>query len=309
MCRVLVYGGHRLPIENLLYKPSSSLVHQVTDPQQLGVLNLGGFGLEAWDPLSTDPGRPWRYRSTTLPTYDENLRHLAAKLEATTVLAHVRGIPYDVRDGDFGPQNLHPFRYPGYRWSMAHNGFLRGFSDYRQDLMTVLRPEVAAEVRGTTDSEAIYALVMSQLEHPTRAEDLDELVEALVKGLRLLRRLRVAHGQDISSSVNLFFTNGRDTVATRFAFDFGRYPLEVAGEIAPTTIRYLSLWYTLGERFEEVDGSWCMTGDPDSTTSSIIASEPLTLDRTGWTEVPEYTVLTVRAAVDRHDVNTLPLDA
>ncbi|MCB9596022.1 MAG: class II glutamine amidotransferase [Sandaracinaceae bacterium] len=308
MCRFLLYAGRRVRLDELLYRPSSSLVRQAYDPQELGMLNLGGFGVAAWDPASPSPETPWLYRSTVLPSFDDNLRHLARKLEATCVLAHVRGIALDAEDGDFGPHNLHPFLYPGYAWSMAHNGFIRGFAAIRQDIVACFAPEVAAQVRGTTDSEAFYALVMSQLEDPLRDRDPDALVGALVRALRLLRRIRAARGLSLSTSMNVVFTNGRDAVVLRFVFDFGCYPLDKPGQIDPAAIRYLSLWYTLGDRFREDAGTWRMTGDSAAAASVLVASEPLTLDRAGWTEVPEYSILTVRATDGAHTVSTTPVD-
>ena len=47
MCRVLAYAGAPVLVDDLLFKPDSSLVRQAYAPQQLHMLNLGGFGLTA----------------------------------------------------------------------------------------------------------------------------------------------------------------------------------------------------------------------------------------------------------------------
>ena len=117
MCRALAYLGPPVVVDELLYRPDSSLVRQSYEPQLLEMLNLGGFGMVAWDPSSHDPDRPWTYRSTDLPIYDANLKALAEKMRAGCLLAHVRGIQYRA-DSGFGPHNLHPFHYPGRRWAM-----------------------------------------------------------------------------------------------------------------------------------------------------------------------------------------------
>src|SRR5690606_15315633 len=57
MCRVLSYIGPPVLLDDLLYQPDSSLVRQSYDPQQLHMLNLGGFGMMAWDAGSADPDR------------------------------------------------------------------------------------------------------------------------------------------------------------------------------------------------------------------------------------------------------------
>lgn len=88
------------------------------------MLNLAGFGMMAWDQGRADHD-PLVYRSTTVPVYDDNLSSLARHLEADAVIAHVRGIPF-APGRSYGPQNLHPFRYPGTSVALAHNGDLVG---------------------------------------------------------------------------------------------------------------------------------------------------------------------------------------
>ena len=82
MCRVLSYLGPPVLLDELLYKPDSSLVRQSYAPQQLSMLNLGGFGMVAWDPESPNPHKPWTYRSTELPVFDANLKAMAMKARA-----------------------------------------------------------------------------------------------------------------------------------------------------------------------------------------------------------------------------------
>ena len=62
--------------------------------------------------------------------------------------------------------NLHPFRFGGASVALAHNGHLREFARMRYDLISHVRPELAQKIEGTTDSEWIYALVLSQLADP-----------------------------------------------------------------------------------------------------------------------------------------------
>jgi glutamine amidotransferase len=306
MCRVLLYAGKALPLDELLYNPSSSLVRQSWDARQLRALNLGGFGLAAWDPGSHRAERPYSYRSTTLPLFDPNLRSLADKVRASCALAHVRGVPFEVHDG-YGEHNLHPFQYEGFAWAMAHNGWLHGYPSMRQSLLGHIRPDIAPRMRGTTDSEGVYALVMSLLED-TGSGDPDALIAALLAALRIVRQVRLARGLHHGSALNLFFANGRDCVALRYAFDFGCYPTDDPGRVSELFLQYASLWYTQGERFGVEGGEWRMTGDPARSDSVLIASEPLTHDTTGWVEVPEYTAVIARRVADGLRITTTPVD-
>ena len=48
----------------------------------------------------------------------------------------------------------------------------------RYDLVAHIRPELAQRIEGTTDSEWIYALVLSQLEDPYGVPETRELADA-----------------------------------------------------------------------------------------------------------------------------------
>lgn len=305
MSRVMAYSGRPIPLENLLFHPSQALARQSSSPLQRGLLNLAGFGIAAWDPASRRPGDPLLYRSTTLPFFDANLRSLSEKMVIGSALAHVRGVPCG-RTTSFGDQNLHPFRFPGCAWAMAHNGFLSGFEQMRRAVIGHTRPEVAMHQTGTTDSEAIYALIMSQLGDQASG-DAEELVEAALKALRILRQIRRDHSLAHCSSLNLFFTNGTDLIALRFAFDYGCYPTDDRGECLVISQRDLSLWYTVGDRFEMTGGQWRMTGSPRGARSVLIASEPMTEDLSGWIEVPEYTVVIARQTASGVELRARPI--
>src|SRR5215216_3246522 len=142
MCRVLMYRGEPVLLDDLLYQPDNSLVKQAYDPQMLNLLSLAGFGMVAWDPSSRHPAIPFSYRSVDVPLFDQNLKSLAEKLQVNALIAHVRGVPYH-HDATVGEQNLHPFCYRGFRLALAHNGHLTRFAEMRFALLQHIRPELA----------------------------------------------------------------------------------------------------------------------------------------------------------------------
>lgn len=307
MCRALGYVGPPLSLAALLMLPDNGLITQTIDPQYLHMLNLAGFGMMSWNRHDAVPADPLRYKSTRVPFYDSNLASLAGKLSTTCLLAHVRGLAYRP-DAGFGDSNLHPFRYPGARLALAHNGDLSGFSRMKPALYSRLKPGVAARIQGTTDSEWVYALLLSQLEDPSADLGGDAIVTALDRTLRILRELRAAHGIDTSSSLNLFLTDGRRQLAVRFTFDFGRYKLDPA-RLHEANARYLSLWYTAGSHFAQGPSGWRMRGGDGPISAALLASEPLTRDTTGWVEVPEYSAVVVEPGGAGLALRTLGLDA
>lgn len=303
MCRALAYLGEPLSLRRVLFDTDSSLVQQTYHPRMMNTfLNLAGFGMAAWEPKSSHPDEPFVYRATTLPGFDRNLRGLAGKLEPTCLLAHVRGVTFgenELVDGS----NLHPFRFPGTRLTLAHNGHLRDFRRMRYELVKHIHPDFAQRIEGTTDSEWIYALVLSQLDDPSGAPETDELEEAIVRALRVLREVRAREGIEVSSPVNLFATTGQSLVVTRFSFDYGWYPPE--DTMLETDLPYVSLWYTAGGSYVEHDGETSMVGE--EVRSLLIASEPLTVDGSTWLEVPEYSMISARHTAGGVEHETLDL--
>ncbi len=305
MCRVLAYLGEPISLGHALFETDSSLVRQSYSPRMMNTfLNLAGFGMVAWEPNSIRAQEPFVYRTTSLPAFDPNLRALAHKLEPTCVIAHVRGVTYSAHEV-VSPANLHPFRFPGAKVALAHNGHLREFRRMRYDLISHIRPELAQRIEGTTDSEWIYALVLSMLDDPYGVPELRELADATAAALRLLRTVRARHGIDTSSPVNLFLTTGEAMVATRFSFDYGWYPAN--DMMLETDLPFVSLWYTVGGRYDKHDGESRMVGD-HRAQSLLIASEPLTVDISTWLEVPEYSVITAQRTAAGLDYETLDLD-
>lgn len=297
MCRALLYLGEPVVLDDLLFQPDSALVKQTYMPKMLHLLNLAGFGMRAWDPSSRNPEQPFSYASDSLPVFDRNLKGLAEKIAAACVLAHVRGVPYSTRV-EIAPHNVHPFQFAGVPLALAHNGDLARFAEMKPLLMAHVKPQFAAQIRGTTDSEWIYALVVSALGNPYARPEAGELHGAVMSALRILREVRAKLGIATVSPVNLFLTDGVQLAAARYTFDFGCYPADPA-EFVAGHLNYYSLWYTAGRSYGLHEGEWKMTGGAENATSVLVASEPLTRDTAAWVEVPEYSMLHASAARGR----------
>ena len=225
MCRILAYLGEPLPVEHLLFDTDNGLVRQSYSALMMNTfLNLAGFGMKAWDPTSLRPEDPFSYRATTLPSFDRNLRFIASKLAPTCLVAHVRGV---TDSGDAIGHRYEPTSFPVHgqpRRPRAQRPPAE-FARMRYSLVEHVRPELAQCIEGTTDSEWIYALILSQLDDPYGVPETRELADATANALRILRSVRAARGIDTSSPANLCLSTGRAVVATRVSFDYGWYPL------------------------------------------------------------------------------------
>jgi predicted glutamine amidotransferase len=290
MCRAMMYLGEPVQLDDLLFKPDSSLVNQAYMPKMLHMLNLAGFGMMAWDASSFLPQEPHRYRSPSLPVFDGNLKSLAVKTRAECVIAHVRGVAYSTTV-KVSEQNTHPFHFPGAAVAMAHNGDIYRIGEMKGTLMADIDPELLAQISGSTDSEWVYALLLSQLTDWRVEPSRNELVAAVQKTIDLIETARRRHGIAISSSCNLFITTGRQILGLRHCFDFGHYRTGSPDQVHEANMNFLSMWFTTGRDYGLHDGEWQMVGGEEEPRAIIVASEPLSSNSATWMPVPEYAMV------------------
>ncbi|MBA3537444.1 MAG: class II glutamine amidotransferase [Tatlockia sp.] len=286
MCRVLIYlGKQEVPIFDLIYGPDNALAHQSYAPQLMHhLLNLAGFGFCAWAPHSYDPKQPFYYKTTELPFFDNNLYNLSKKISTTCLLAHVRGVPYTIAE-TVSEQNIHPFKLDNTQLALAHNGGLAQMARMKIVLTGLIKPEIFAQIKGTTDSEWVYALLLSQFTDYTQDISMEEAYTAMKTTLKIIKNIRDELNIHEASSLNLFVTNGKYLIVTRFVYDFGCNN----NRVHKAFLEYHSLWATFGETYEIVDGLYKMRGS-GRRNNILFASEPLTVDRTTWIELPEYSI-------------------
>ena len=142
MCRWLAYSGSPLLLDDLLYKPTHSLIDQSLH-STLGVetTNGDGFGV-GWYGESDSPAV---YKSTEPAWNDRNLREIARFVRSGLVLAHIRastGTPVV-------QTNCHPFRHG--RWLWMHNGSIARFQEVKRELMLAVDPALYPDIEGSTD--------------------------------------------------------------------------------------------------------------------------------------------------------------
>jgi len=290
VCRFAAYLGEPILLETLLYEPDGALVRQAVDAELMSLLNLGGFGLAAWDSESPEPQRALTYRVPSIPNFDRNLRALSGKVQASALVAHVRGVLYDSSEA-VGAQNVHPFLFDGASFALAQNGDLYDFASMRFDLVDLIDPRLLRMIEGTTDTEWVYALVLSQLVDPFAPVDLEAAARAVRDTLAILREVRSRRRIATQSPVNLVLTDGNWMLATRYAFNYGCYPDDQSFFAHEREHDFTSLWYTVGGPFgRRDDGTYGMAEGP-APSSVVVASEPLTKSTAGWHEAPEYSML------------------
>ncbi|TVQ29131.1 MAG: class II glutamine amidotransferase [Wenzhouxiangella sp.] len=163
MCRWLAYSGPEIYLEDLIIKPSRSLLVQSRFARENYVENLpglpdgafptngDGFGV-AWYGTRERPGL---YRDLRPAWSDKNLVNLAEQIKSGLFLAHLRAAYH----GIVQRTNSHPFRHDC--WTFQHNGEISGFEKIKRTLQFAVDEDLFSCIQGTTDSETAFFLALS----------------------------------------------------------------------------------------------------------------------------------------------------
>ncbi len=264
MCRWLAYSGAPILIDTLLFEPCNSLIHQSLSAQRAHVPTQGdGFGLGWYG----ERPRPGIYRDTMPAWNDVNLRALSEQIRSGLFFAHVRASTGTAT----ARLNCHPFRWD--RWLFMHNGRIGGWFDVRREIEQRIAPELYRFREGSTDSEAMFYLLLSQ-------GLADDPAGAFARVFAEIEGLMRAADTDEPLRVTAALTDGDRVWAVRYSSD----------RQSP------SLFYRRGGPLA-VEGGHCGLGTGEGTI--LVVSEPLDGDDAEWSEVPECTLLTARSGTVR----------
>jgi len=266
MCRWLAYSGSPVSLEELLYKPTHSLIDQSLN-STLGAerTNGDGFGV-GWYGLRKTPAV---FRSIEPAWNDSNLRNLSAHIASPLVFAHIRassGSPVQ-------QSNCHPFSYG--RWLFMHNGLIRDFKRVKRDLAFAVDPSLYPEIEGSTDSELLFFLALTfGLE--------DDPPTAVEKAVGLVESVGEQNGVEFPIQMTVAVTNGIGLWAFRYSSEGVSRSLYFS-----TAIDALRELYPENELFTSLDAE-----------TRLVVSEPLGSLPGAWNEVPESSWGVVQAGDD-----------
>ena len=255
MCRWLAYSGTPILLEELLYRPTHSLIDQSLH-SRLGAetTNGDGFGI-GW--YSAD-GRPGFFKSTEPAWNDRNLRELSSHVESNLFLAHIRattGTPVQ-------QTNCHPFRYDNWLW--MHNGLIGDWLTVKRDLTVAVDPALYPLIEGTTDSEVLFFLAVTLgLE--------DDPPAAVERAIGLVEEVGHRHGVKHPFQGTIATTNGERIWAFRYSSEGKSRTLYYS-----TAYDTLKMLYPDNPRLADFDQE-----------SRIVVSEPLGDVAGVWNPVPE----------------------
>ncbi len=206
MCRLLAYLGSPVYLEQLLYKPEHSLIVQSYQPREMtsGVVNADGFGV-GWYHNQKDT-EPFTYKNTLPIWNDINLPNLSRYVESKCVLAYVRSATPG-QALDFA--NCQPFN--DQQRLFIHNGRIENFRQtLHRKIRSTLTEDFYEKINGSTDSEHIFALLLSQIQINKHRPPKYALRTTLLTLLEMAKRYQV------EASVNVVFSDGHSLIASRF---------------------------------------------------------------------------------------------
>lgn len=289
MCRVLAYIGPETPLEGLLLTPENSLINQALDPEHYPELQLAGWGFAAWSEHLLKPEAPFHYRRPMAAFYDDNADRIIPSLRANTMLAHVRAAAYNSKTV-LADENCHPFSFEGTPWIIAQNGNLTDWLLLQRDLLQHCQDTYLKQMRGTTDTEFLYVLLLSLLEGDSdedvqrAVEDMLRLIAQAMRDLDLgaltkLKMALVSPNRVIGVNVGLGHQG-----ETNPAGDWKKLRESGPGTDDFALSMLLEPMYLLmGRNFEHDETSYAFeSSTEEEATAAIFASEPLTEDEDGW---------------------------
>jgi glutamine amidotransferase len=124
-----------------------------------------------------------------------------------------------VRTGTVGKpknENTHPFRFRS--WLFAHHGTLPDFDRIQGELLASIPDFFRRNIRGQTDSEHLFHLVLTNLHERGLLDDANLSTAVLRQALQAaLERVQALAGAEAmrAAELALAITNGRVLVATR----------------------------------------------------------------------------------------------
>ncbi len=151
-------------------------------------------------------------RRPKTPVEPVDFYEIARELRTDCIVGHVRAGTV----GQPKSENTHPFRFRS--WLFAHHGTLPAYEKIEAPLAEQIPDFLRRNIRGQTDSEALFHLILAELHEDNLLDDGNVATPALRAAMqRALARVKALAGPEATAAAEmaLVMTNGRVLVATR----------------------------------------------------------------------------------------------
>lgn len=166
---------------------------------------------------------PHLIKSTDCAMEDQLFQKVSGLVSSQTVLAHIR----KATQGDKTILNSHPFQYG--RWIFAHNGNIKNLSEHKKNLESLVDPDLKRFILGSTDSEVIFFIILTQIKKKYSLKNFSIPQEELSKAVEISLQSIISitgkptHRNDPTPTENYFsfiLTNGKSMIGFNGGQDF-----------------------------------------------------------------------------------------
>ncbi len=276
-------------MKSLLWDPSNSLVNQTHDPELHPHLQLAGWGFGAWSEHFLEPERPLIYKRPVPAFYDDNAKSIIPSLRGHTLIGQVRASGYH-SNVVLADEHCHPFSFQGTSWTIAHNGAIPHWRLLQRDLLPHCDDKYLKQMRGATDTEFFYVLLLSLL----KDDSADSFQKAFERALQLI--LAAMKSADLVELVKLkivMVSPHRIMAAnygsgsqgeTQIEGDWKKMRKAKVGSTEHSLSMVLEpLYFSQGKNFNKYEDSYQVESCPEAeATTLILGSEALTEDGDSW---------------------------
>lgn len=137
---------------------------------------------------------------------------IAGDVRSDCLIVHLR----KASAGNFRAENTYPFRMG--RWVFAQTGEVEGFDAIRPALFETLPDFLRRNIRGSSDAEHVFHVLLSFLHDEGVLEMPDAEPKPIFSALRSTMALIARHAEQVKApapKLNLMLTNGRSLFAMR----------------------------------------------------------------------------------------------
>jgi predicted glutamine amidotransferase len=171
---------------------------------------------------------------------------------------------------------------------MMHNGSVPQFPKIKRRLLSLLSDELFLWVKGQTDSEHIFALLMqhiSDLRGSAPAATAEQMKQGFQQTFDVVEDLKqeAGIGHEVST-FNMMTTDGYRLFGTRFSSDPKK--------------ETRTLYYSTGSRFQCQDGASRMVQDESGDKAVLIVSEKLNEHEEEWTPIPPNQFIAIESNME-----------
>jgi glutamine amidotransferase len=168
-------------------------------------------------------GVPHLVKSTDCAMEDQLFQKVSGVVSSHTVVAHIR----NATQGNKTILNSHPFQYG--RWIFAHNGNIKDFEQKKPELLKLIDHNLKRFILGSTDSELIFFIILSEIKKNHKLQDnsipLEQLKMILEGALTKIIKVTGSptHRNDPTPTENYFsfiLTNGKKMLGFNGGQDF-----------------------------------------------------------------------------------------